>query len=113
MTTEQGGMEFFYKEDNIVEYKSPDDGMTIDDFYKVIGYTGIYKGLGKTVDEIPADEISITMVRYGYPRELMKELNICGAMIVEETDGIYRVEGIFYIPTHIIVTSKLSTITRD
>ena len=38
----------------------------------------------------------------------MKELDACGAIIVEVIDGIYRVEGMFYIPTHIIVTSKLS-----
>ena len=98
----------YFKKYNIVEYKSPDDGMTIDDFYKVIGYTGIYKSLGKTSNEIPAEEISITMVRHSYPRELMKNLDACRADIIEETDGIFRVEGMFYIPIYIIVTSRLS-----
>ncbi|MBQ3027445.1 MAG: hypothetical protein IJD26_00065, partial [Lachnospiraceae bacterium] len=28
---------------NIIEYKSPDDSLSIDDFYKVYGYTCFYK----------------------------------------------------------------------
>ncbi len=98
----------YFKKYNIVEYKSPDDGMSIDDFYKVIGYTGIYMALGKTVNEIPAEDISITMVRHSYLRKLMSELNASRAEIIEEADRIYRVERLFYIPTHIIITSKLS-----
>ena len=82
----------YFKKYNIVEYKSPDDGMSIDDFYKVIGYTGIYMALGKTVNEIPAEDISITIVRHSYLRKLMSELNASGAEIIEEADGIYRVE---------------------
>ena len=31
---------------NIIEYKSPEDGLTIDDFYKTIGYACLYKGYG-------------------------------------------------------------------
>ena len=31
---------------NVIEYKSPEDGLTIDDFYKAIGYAMLYKGLG-------------------------------------------------------------------
>ena len=82
--------------------------MSIDDFYKVIGYVGLYKWLGKTVDEIPADEITITMVRHRYPGKMIKDLKANGAAIIDVLPGIYRVEGLFYIPTHIIITSKLS-----
>ena len=32
---------------NIIEYKSPDDGMTIDDFFKTLGYAFLYIGLGE------------------------------------------------------------------
>ena len=34
---------------NIIEYKSHDDGMTIDDFFKTLGYAFLYKGLGEKV----------------------------------------------------------------
>ena len=39
-----------FRQHNIVEYKSPDDTLTIDDFYKVYGYTCIYRGAGKSRD---------------------------------------------------------------
>ena len=99
----------YFKKHNIIEYKSPDDSMTIDDFYKVIGYVGTYKWLGKAVNEIPAEEITITMVRHSYPREMIRSLKNSGAAIIDMQPGIYRVEGMFHIPTHIIVTSKLSS----
>ena len=33
-----------FRQYNVIEYKSPDDGMTIDDYYKTIGYACLYKG---------------------------------------------------------------------
>lgn len=48
---------------NIVEYKSPDDSLTIDDFYKVYGYTCFYKAdTGKT-NEIRAEEKLFELIR--------------------------------------------------
>ena len=44
---------------NIIEYKSPDDGMTIDDFFKTLGYAFLYKGLGEKVNQIPLRELTI------------------------------------------------------
>ena len=41
---------------NIIEYKSPDDGLTVDDFVKTLGYAYLYKGLGEKVNEIPLEE---------------------------------------------------------
>ena len=32
-----------FRKHNIIEYKSPDDYLSIDDFYKVCGYTYFYK----------------------------------------------------------------------
>lgn len=45
-----------FKKFNVVEYKNPDDALTIDDYYKTVGYACLYKGLGESVDLIPADE---------------------------------------------------------
>lgn len=46
---------------NIVEYKSPGDSMSIDDFYKVIAYAALYKGKSGTVNGYRARDITITM----------------------------------------------------
>jgi hypothetical protein len=92
----------------VVEYKSPEDGLTIDDFYKVLGYAGIYKSLGKHVNEIPAEELTVTMIRDTYPRELMTALNGMGMHIEEKFPGIYYITGPLLFPVQIVVGSQLS-----
>ncbi|MBQ9233184.1 MAG: hypothetical protein IJ167_04010 [Lachnospiraceae bacterium] len=92
---------------NIVEYKSPRDELSIDDLYKTIGYAGLYKGYGNTVDEIPADEMTISIFRHTYPRELFKSLEKLSAKIEEKTFGIYYVYGIINIPLQIVVNKQL------
>ena len=51
-----------FRQHNIVEYKSPEDYLNIDDFYKVYGYTCIYKTEVEKVNQIPAEELTITLV---------------------------------------------------
>lgn len=49
--------------------------MTIDDFYKIIGYACLYKGYGNTVNEIPENELSVSLFREVYPEKLL--LTLC------------------------------------
>lgn len=56
---------------NVIEYKSPEDGLTIDDYFKTIGYACLYKGLGETVNQIPAEQLTVSLVRDTYPAERM------------------------------------------
>ena len=93
---------------NIVEYKSPYDDLSIDDLYKVVGYAALYKGLGARVNEIPADDMSISVFRAGFPRKLMAELDRLGIVREKVYDGIYYVRGIINVPMQIVVTSELS-----
>ena len=55
---------------NIVEYKSPTDSLSIDDFFKVYGYACFYKSDTRTVNEIKSDDVTITFVCMGYPRDV-------------------------------------------
>lgn len=57
---------------NVIEYKSPDDGMTIDDFFKTLGYACLYKGLGEKVNQIPLEELTVSLFRASAPKQLMK-----------------------------------------
>ena len=34
-----------FRQYNIIEYKSPSDSLSVDDFYKVYGYTNSFRGL--------------------------------------------------------------------
>ena len=93
---------------NVIEYKSPGDGMTIDDFFKTVGYACIYKGLGETVDQIPVDQLTVSMFREGYPKELFRSLENYGLKVRKAFDGVYYVEGIL-IPAQIVVTKELES----
>lgn len=93
---------------NVIEYKSPGDGMTIDDFFKTVGYACIYKGLGETVDQIPIDQLTVSLFREGYPEELFHSLEKYGLKIKKEFDGVYYIEGLL-IPAQIVVTKELES----
>ena len=63
-----------FRKHNIIEYKSPDDYLSIDDFYKVYGYTCFYKSDTGKANEIKTDELTISFVCNHDPRELIKHL---------------------------------------
>ena len=97
-----------FKKYNIIEYKSPDDSLSVDDFYKVYGYTCFYKADVQYTDSIPAEELSITFVSGKYPRKMIKHLTkVKQYQVTEVEKGIYYVNGDF-IPIQILVTKNLS-----
>ena len=97
-----------FRQHNIVEYKSPEDYLNIDDFYKVYGYTCIYKTEVEKVNQIPAGELTITLVGYRYPREMLKNLKNERNISIESVEnGIYYLHG-DAIPIQLIVVPELS-----
>ena len=97
-----------FKKYNIIEYKSPDDSLSVDDFYKVYGYTCFYKADARYVNSIHADELTITFVAEKYPRKMIKHLTkIKKYQVTEAEKGIYYVNGDL-IPIQILVTKNLS-----
>lgn len=95
---------------NIIEYKSPTDYLSIDDFYKVYGYVCFYKSQSLKENMIPANEITITFVCKKYPINLIKHLKTMrNYRIVKVEDGIYYILGDFF-PIQLIITSRLSEI---
>ena len=97
----------FFREHNVLEYKSPEDSLTISDFYKAQGYALLYKGLEKSVDSIPLDELTVTLFRHAYPRKMFAMLEERGLTVTEDHPGVYRVTGPLSVPTQVIVTSQL------
>ena len=97
-----------FRKHNIFEYKSPMDELNIDTFYKAVAYACLYKVLPNHVDEIPAEEITITLIRDRKPVKLMQELEKSGYGCKKETAGIYYVNGAMF-PVQIIVSSELDT----
>ena len=97
-----------FKKYNIIEYKSPDDSLSVDDFYKVYGYTCFYKSDVRYVDSISAEELTITFVSEKYPRKMIEHLKkVKNYKIAEKEKGIYYVNGDL-IPIQILITQRLS-----
>ena len=101
-----------FKKYNVIEYKSPDDELSIDDYYKTVGYACLYKGLGETVNQIPADELTLSIFREGYPRELFSALRAAGLEIEEYGHGIYYISGQVLFDTQVVVTGQLDKETH-
>lgn len=96
-----------FRGNNIVEYKSPDDHMDIDTFYKSAAYGCLYKASGKLVDERPADDITITMVRDAKPEGLFQYFREHHIQVTNPYKGIYYVTDAVLFPTQIIVGREL------
>ena len=95
-----------FRKHNIFEYKSPMDELNIDTFYKVVAYACLYKVLPNHVNEIPAEEITITLIRDRKPVKLLGELEKSGYGYKKEAAGIYYVNGAMF-PVQIIESSEL------
>lgn len=92
----------------MIEYKSPEDGLTIDDFYKTVGYACLYKGYGESVNQIPLSELTISLFREAYPRDLFFSLKQEEHEIEEKYPGIYYVTNKLPFPAQVVVTSQLN-----
>jgi hypothetical protein len=88
---------------NIIEYKSPDDYISVEDFYKVYGYACLYVSLNRT----PITDITVTFVENRHPQALISHLKEIRKLRVEEREaGIYTVGGDM-VPIQIIESRRL------
>jgi hypothetical protein len=93
-----------FRSENLVEYKSPGDHVSIGDFYKVYGYACLYASL----NGVPVTEITITFVANRKPAKLLKHLKeVRGYRVKEGEAGIYQIGGDI-MPIQIIDSRKLS-----
>ena len=95
-----------FRKYNVVEYKSPTDYFSIDDYYKVKSYAYLYKVLSEKTNDINIEEITISIVVSRYPKKLIKYLKEKqGVNIKQIENGIYYIENTD-IKTQIIVNNK-------
>ncbi len=81
--------------------------MDIDSFYKAAAYGCLYKASGKTVDERPADDITVTMVRDVRPEGLFQYFKEHGIKTASPFPGIYYVLDAVLFRTQIVVGKEL------
>ena len=91
------------KKYNVIEYKSPEDALTIDDFYKTVGYACLYKGYGERVDAVPINELTVSIFRATRPEKMFLTLQKYGHKIEEKYPGIY------YVTEHLPFPARCDT----
>ena len=96
-----------FREHNVIEYKSPQDSLSVDSLYKTIGYACLYKGLGQTVGEISESELTVSVFRHSYPRKLFEALKKMDVRIDKPSPGVYRIRQLINLPVQIVVTKEL------
>ena len=95
----------FFRKYNVAEYKSPEDGLTIDDFDKTHGYAYLFKSASP---ETKFEEMTVSIFRHGYPREMVKALQKRGFDVEQSFPGIYYVTSRTSLPTQLVVISQLA-----
>jgi hypothetical protein len=90
-----------FREFNIIEYKSPEDRATIEDYHKTHCYSRLYASLNK----VDINEMSVTVVVTRHPRKLLAFLRK-QYRVENVQQGIYLVEG-DTSPTQILVSDEL------
>ena len=97
-----------FRKHNIIEYKSPEDYLSINDFYKVYGYTCFYQSETKRVKDIPPEEITMTFICNYYPQKLLEHLKKFKGIEVEKQEaGLYYLLGDSF-PIQLVIVKELS-----
>jgi len=93
-----------FREWNLLEYKSPDDYVSVADFYKVYGYACLYASFSK----VPITSLTVSFIESHYPHKLLDHLkNERNYSVAETGSGIYTVSGDI-LPIQIIDSRRLS-----
>lgn len=101
------GLDVFkiFRKHNIIEFKNPTDTLDRRVLCKVVGYGNIYISQAKHKDDIPVDQVTLSIFRESHPSELFKELG--DKVKPDKTKGIYHVTELTELPLQIVVTKEL------
>jgi hypothetical protein len=95
---------------NIIEYKSPTDYVSIDDYYKVSAYAYLLKADADTEDGISIEDLTISLVSSKVPKLVFEHLqHIKGYELAKQRDGIYYLNKEKEIPVQFIALDELSS----
>lgn len=89
-----------------MEYKSPKAALNIDTYFKGLAYACLYKAGGGYVNEISAEDITVSFVRDRKPVKLLQNLEEKKRKIECVANGIYYISEPWF-DVQLIVTSEL------
>jgi hypothetical protein len=79
-----------FRTHNLIEYKSPGDYVSVEDFYKVYAYACLYLCIKK----LEVTDLSVSFVESRRPRKLLAHLRqVRGYRVEEKSPGVYIVKG--------------------
>jgi hypothetical protein len=93
----------FFRGHNIFEFKSPEDSLSVSDYMKTFSYPCVYQQEAN----ISYTDLTLTLVRDSYPRELLKYLTTeLKREIEKKSSGIFIVKGEMF-PIQVLVSRRL------
>ena len=96
-----------FRQTNVLEFKRPSDALNWRVIYKIIGYAGLLIGTAEHENDMPKDQVTISIFRSVKNPELFKEMEEAGELVRTETPGIYHVTRLTKLPFQIVITSEL------
>ena len=97
-----------FRQQNVIEYKRPDDSLNDRTLRKAIAYANHLIALAEHEEDVPPDQVTITIFRSKENPYLFKQMLADGRMTKDEVEGIYHVHGYTDLPFQVIVTSELA-----
>ena len=89
---------------NIIEFKHPNESLTMPKYIKTIGYACLYQSIAR----VAYQDITLTMICTKHPRKLLKDLRENPLFsVTEKHPGIYVIEGERF-PVRIIESKRLT-----
>ena len=108
-----------FRKYNIIEFKSPEDYISIDDYYKALSYVFYYKATNlvedkkkRNINDIKINEITLTLFSNHYPRKLIKHLTSYNKYIDEKKPGLYQIHGEIF-PVQLIKASDIKNVKQN
>ncbi|MGL5435916.1 MAG: 3-isopropylmalate dehydrogenase [Lachnospiraceae bacterium] len=96
-----------FRKYNIIEYKSPGDYISINDFYRVIAYACVYQSNTERIMEVRPEEITLTFVSNHFPKKLIQHLQErYSGGVSSQALGIYKISGLMF-PLQIVISEEL------
>ena len=96
-----------FRKHNVIELKSYEDALNIDVLWRTIAYAAQYKSSSDHVNEIPINDVTITIFRSSFPRGLFGTLEKDGWMIEERYHNIFYLTRQICVPIQIVVARDL------
>ncbi len=92
---------------NVIDYKSPDDYFSLDDYDRVLAYTRLHHVLEESKEDL-WKQYTITCISSTYPKAMIHQIKQRGIRVEEHRPihGIYQIYGEIY-PIQIVVLNRM------